>query len=79
MYEVILKQSGDATEVKRKVKLSVYMSRKAYRGSRGIAPFVCMRVRKITEINLPLLCLSVRPFKWNNSAPTGRILVKFGI
>jgi hypothetical protein len=79
IYGVILRQSGAATEVKRKVKLSLCTSWKVYRRSRGIALVIFMRARKIANINLPSSCLSVRPFKWNNSAPTGRMFMKFGI
>lgn len=39
IYGVILKQIGAATEVKRKVKLFLCTSWKAYRGSRGTDPF----------------------------------------
>ena len=38
------------------------------------------RVRKITKSDCyPLWYLSVRPPSWNNSAPTGRIFMKFGM
>jgi hypothetical protein len=33
--------------------------------------------RRITKSDY--VCPSVRPFVWNNSAPTGRILMKFDI
>jgi len=43
---------------------------------------VCFRrVRKIATSNYwpRHVCLSVRPSAWNNSAPTGRIFIKFDI
>ena len=43
---------------------------------------VFRRVRKLQEatINFAMpVCSSVHPFTWNNSAPTGRIFIKFDI
>jgi len=39
------------------------------------------RFRKIakSDCELRFACLSLRPSAWNNSAPTGRILMKFDI
>ena len=34
---------------------------------------------KLTIGFVMCVCLSVRPFEWNNSAPTGRIFMKFDI
>ena len=35
---------------------------------------------KLREATLSfVMCLSVRPSSWNNSAPTGRVFTKFGI
>jgi len=42
--------------------------------------FLLGAVAKLREVTLSfVMCLSVRPSAWNNSAPTGRIFTKFGI
>ena len=37
------------------------------------------RLRQISNIDLASSCLYVRPSAWNNSAPTGRVFMNFGI
>jgi len=37
------------------------------------------KLRKATISFVMCICLSVRPSEWNNSAPTGRIFMKFDI
>jgi hypothetical protein len=37
---------------------------------------ICLSVRLYVCM---YVCMSIRPLTWNNSAPTGRIFIKFGI
>ena len=45
----------------------------------GRVPVALGKPRKVTIVFVMSVYLSVRPSAWNNSAPTGRILITFDI
>jgi hypothetical protein len=60
---------------------SVLVPKSLLRNSADHPRLFNMCVRKIakTDYQLRLVCLSVSPSTWNNTAPTGRIFSKFDI